>query len=171
ENGIRQYTMDDIVQELDCSKATLYKYFAQKRDLVETVVQQKVQQIAVFAPILRDTQRPYMQRYDEAVSAASLEMAGISTTFLDDLKQLYPKLWDLVRNLQDLAFQALTDFYQEGQERGLLNPDLTPEVLALTDKLFIVAVSDPDQLNGQQIDLKTAFDAYQMTKRKGIFHS
>ncbi|MEL6592629.1 MAG: TetR/AcrR family transcriptional regulator [Bacteroidota bacterium] len=171
ENGIRQYTMDDIVQALDCSKATLYKYFAQKRDLVEAVVQQKVQQIAVFAPILRDTERPYMQRYDEAVSAASLEMAGISTTFLDDLKQLYPKLWDLVRNLQDLAFQALTDFYQEGQERGLLNPDLTPEVLALTDKLFIIAVSDPDQLSGQQIDLKTAFDAYQLTKRKGIFHS
>ncbi|MEM6344274.1 MAG: TetR/AcrR family transcriptional regulator [Bacteroidota bacterium] len=169
ENGIRQYTMDDIVQELNCSKATLYKYFAQKGDLVKAVVQRKINQIAVFAPILRDNERPYMERFTEAVSAASLEMAGISTTFLDDLKQLYPDLWQLVQQLQELAFQALIDFYREGIERDLLHPELDPEVLALTDKLFIVAISDPDQLSGQNIDLKTAFDAFQLTKLKGIF--
>ncbi len=168
-NGIRQYTMDDIVQELNCSKATLYKYFAQKGDLVKAVVQQKINQIAVFAPILRDKERPYMQRFHEALSAASLEMAGISTPFLDDLKQLYPDLWQLVKQLQELAFQALTDFYREGIEQDLLYPELDPEVLALTDKLFIIAISDPDQLSGQNIDLKTAFDAYLLTKLQGIF--
>lgn len=171
ENGIRQFTMDDIVRELNCSKATLYKYFAQKGDLVEAVVQRKVRQIAVFEPILRDQERPYMQRYNEAVSAASLEMAGISTRFLDDLKQFYPTLWQLVQQLQELAYQALTDFYREGIELNLLHPNLNPEVLALTDKLFIVAVSDPDQLSGHNIDLKTAFDAFQLTKLHGIFRA
>jgi AcrR family transcriptional regulator len=167
--GMRQFTMDDWVEELGCSKATLYKYFASKEELVEAVLVIKLGEIAGFAPVLADATLPFEERYDHAVRRASLHLADISTRFLKDLKEMYPPLWQRVNQLLDLAHQSLAAFYREGQNKGILRPDFDPEVMAQTDRLVIAALSDPDMLLGHNIDLKTAFDQYLEMKRKGIF--
>ncbi len=168
-NGLRQYTMDDLVQELGCSKATLYKYFARKQDLVAAVLQLKIAEIASFAPILANQDLSFQQRYEEAVQTVSLQLAGISVGFLTDLKERYPHLWQQVEQLYDLAHLSLQAFYQEGKDAGILRSSLDPGATALTDRLLISAISDPKLLSTHNIDLQKAFDQYQNMKRFGIF--
>lgn len=170
-NGLRQYTMDDLVQELGCSKATLYQYFARKEELVGTILSLKIAEIAAFAPILGNQNLSFMERYEGAVNSASIQLAGISAAFLSDLKELYPGLWLQVEQLYDLAYESLAAFYREGRKAGIIREEFDPESMALTDRLLIVSISNPDLLSSHNIDLKSAFDQYQSMKRYGIFVS
>ena len=40
--GIKSVTMDDLSQELGMSKKTIYKYFADKNDLIQSIIEMKV---------------------------------------------------------------------------------------------------------------------------------
>ena len=37
--GIKSVTMDDLSQELGMSKKTIYKYFADKNDLIQSIIE------------------------------------------------------------------------------------------------------------------------------------
>lgn len=169
KNGLRKYTMDDIAKQLGVSKATVYKHFSTQKEIIQEVVYFKVKEIADFKRDLDNKDTPYLERYQQAVKSSTLKMAGISNQFLIDIKELYPDLWQHFQSLEYYAMQRAKDFYAEGIELGILNDHFNPHWLAMTDKIFVLALSDPKFLVENNLTLHQAFQDYFEMKSRGIF--
>ncbi len=163
-------TMQEVAAILEISKATLYKHFSSRLEIIEAAVELKINEVFEFDTILSDEKLDFLKRFNEAVKVASYRLAGISNAFLLDLKQLYPELWQKIINFIDLAIERIKLFYLEGINKGILN-NLDPNILALTDKIFISALSDPQFLIDNNLSLHSAIESYFNMKSFGIFKS
>ena len=170
QNGLGKFTMDKIAKKLNISKATLYKYFASKDEIIDSVVRYKIQEIITFEELLSDSNIDFSERFFDIIKTASILLAEISGQFLHDTKIKHPELFSKMNTFQDRALNAAEKFYQQGIETGVLN-DINPKILALTDKMFIQAVSNPKFLQDHGISIKEAFDSYFLMKSKGVFKS
>ncbi len=170
QHGLGKFTMDKIAKKLNISKATLYKYFASKDEIIDAVVQYKIHEIITFEDLLADSNIDFSERFFDIIKTASIMLAEISGQFLHDTKIKHPELFSKMNTFQDRALSASEKFYQQGIETGVLN-DINPKILALTDKMFIQAVSNPRFLKDHGISIKEAFDSYFLMKSKGIFKS
>lgn len=168
KNGLRKFSMDDIARELGVSKATVYKHFTSRTEILEAVVRSKISEIAAFEELVEDQNIPYMTRYRNAIRNASVQLAGISNQTLLDLREMYPEMWEKVMSLQYFAAERAKAFYQEGIDKGILN-DFDPTWLAITDKIFIIGLSNPQFLIDNNMTLQKAVDNYFKLKSQGIF--
>lgn len=168
QHGIGKFTMDKIAKKLNISKATLYKYFASKDEIIDAVVQFKIKEIINYENLLSDSNIDFTERFFDTIKSASIMLAEISGQFLHDTKQKHPELFDKMNTFQDRALYAAEKFYQQGIENGVLK-NINPKILALTDKMFIQAVSNPKFLKEHNISVKDAFDSYFLMKSQGIF--
>lgn len=168
KNGLRKFSMDEISTKLGVSKATIYKHFSSREELLEEVVQLKIKEISAFESIVVNKEVPYLTRYHEAIRMASVQLAGISTEFLLDLRSLYPELWAKVESLQYFAAERAKAFYQEGIKLGIVNDSFDPAWLAMTDKIFLLALSDPKFLMQHNLTLQKAVEDYFLMKSLGI---
>lgn len=168
KNGLKKFTMSEISKVLGVSKATVYKHFTSQTEILEEVVRTKIMEIAAFEEFVENENVPYMTRYHNSIKNASLQLAGISNQFLLDLRELYPDMWEKVMSLQYFAAERAKAFYQEGIDKGFLN-DFDPTWLAITDKIFIIGLSNPQFLIDNNLTLQKAVDNYFKLKRQGIF--
>lgn len=162
--------MDNIAQLLNISKATLYKYFSSKKEIINEVVRYKIGEIVAFEAQLADTEITFSEQFFDVVKEASMILSEISEQFLYDTKRHQPKLFEKVIHFQDRALTIAERFYQRGIEAGVIK-NIDPKILALTDKMFIRSVSNPKFLSEHNITRQQAFDAYFLMKSKGIFKS
>ncbi len=166
--GLTRYTMDELANQLGVSKATLYKYYASKDEILDDVISYKLRQIAEFEKILHNEDKPFEARYYEDIKQASLLLAEFSHQFMQETKQKYTDLWTKISSFQERALFAAERFYQRGISAGVLN-DINPKLLALTDKIFIYASSNPYFLKEYGMSLQEAFDGFYLMRSKGIF--
>ena len=166
--GLTKFTMDELATQLGVSKATLYKYYTSKEDILEDVVSYKLREIADFEQLLNNENKPFEERYYEDIKRASLLLAEFSHQFMQETKQKYADLWAKIASFQERALFAAERFYQRGISAGLLN-DINPKLLALTDKIFIYASSNPYFLKEYGMSLQEAFDGFYLMRSQGIF--
>lgn len=169
QNGLRKFTMDDIAGKLGISKATLYKYFASREEILHEIVQYKIAEIEVFEDDLRDENIDFTERFFDIIKGASFLLAEISERFLSETKETHPELWQRINQFQDRALFVAEAFYRRGIESGNMHADLNPRLLALTDKMFIRSVSNRRFLKEYEVSLKEAFDGFYLMKSRGIF--
>jgi AcrR family transcriptional regulator len=168
QQGISKFTMEDIANRLTISKATLYKYYASREEILDEIVRLKLLEIEAFETQLHDDQITFSERYFEVIKNASVLLAEFSSPFLQDIRQKYPELWEKIHAFQQRALLAAEKFYQQGIHKNIMN-DINPRLLALTDKIFINAVANPSFLKDYGLSLQEAFDGFFQMKSKGIF--
>ncbi|PCJ83812.1 MAG: hypothetical protein COA57_10415 [Flavobacteriales bacterium] len=165
--GLRNVTMDEVAKVLQKSKATVYKYFKTKDEIVEFVVQYKLGEIAGFVPVLTDESRPFVQRYIKAVEHISTQLLEISNLFLSDLRKFYSEIWDMVNQFRDMAVNQLKDYYESGIKQGIFN-NINPKLLALSDQVLFDTLTDPQTLDKYGFTLKSVFEEYFKMRLYGV---
>lgn len=168
KNGLQKFSMDEVAQQLNISKATLYKHFRSREEIIETALIVKLNDIGSFKEMLFDESQPYLDRYFNSIHLFFAEISGISTEFLFDLKKLYPEIWKRVEFFREYAATMLKAFYQKGIESAIFN-DVDPAILVLNDKMFFDAISDPDFLIQNGLSLQKAFRDYFTLRTQGLF--
>ena len=168
KNGLKKLSMDDVAKHLSISKATLYKHFSSREEIIETALIVKLNDIGSFKEKLFDESQPYIDRYFNSIHLFFAEISGISTEFLLDLKNLYPDIWKRVAFFREYAATMLKAFYQKGIEGGVFN-DIDPAILVLNDKMFFDAISDPEFLIQNGLSLQKAFRDYFTLRTQGLF--
>ncbi len=116
--GLGKFTMDKISKKLAISKATLYKYFSSKEEIVDAVVQFKIQEIVAFEELLADENIDFTERFFDIIKTASIMLAEISGQFLHDTKLKHPELFAKMDTFSDRALYAAEQFYQQGIATG-----------------------------------------------------
>lgn len=170
KNGLKKLSMDEVAKQLSVSKATLYKHFSSREEIVELALMVKLNDIGSFKEMLFDESQPYIDRYFNSIHLFFAEISGISTEFLLDLKKLYPDIWKRVEFFREYAATMLKAFYSKGIESGVFN-DIDPALLVLNDKMFFDAISDPEVLMQNGLSLQKAFRDYFTLRTQGLFKS
>jgi len=168
ENGLRAVTMDEAASMLGVSKATLYKYFRSREEILACALGWKLDNIRRFREHLADPNLSYVDRFLGALGLASAELSSISTIFLADLRSLYPSLWEQIQVFIAQSLQDLRAFYEEGIAQGAL-ANVHPGVLVATDESFFQRLADPDFLAAEDLTLREALGHYFTLKFGGLF--
>ena len=167
EKGLQEVTMDDAAAYLQKSKATIYKYFPSRENLIQEGLAVKLAQLKSFVPILQEPGKDYLERYNQAMAQFLADAGDISNIFLKDLKAVFPTLWQQVETFRKFAQMVLHQFYLEGIAEGKLKK-IHPALLVQMDRFVFEELTDGEFLSNNNLSLKEAFAQYLEIKFFGI---
>lgn len=167
EHSLANSNMDEIAEGINKSKATLYKYYSSKEKMVADLITYKVSEISKFALILNNEEIPFTERYEKSFALLQKHIADITTEFLEDLKTVFPVIYQYIEQLINTAVEMLTQYYDEGMQRGLFNK-LNARMLSLNDLIMFRQFSDPQFLKENNLNLQQAFQDYFDIRCEGL---
>jgi AcrR family transcriptional regulator len=159
--------MDEVARVLHKSKATIYKYFKSREEIIAFGLTYKLEEIQDFQEILQDHNIPFLERYFRSIEHLSVNISDISNLFLSDLKHLYPELWEQVSAFINHTTEIIKDYYREGIDKGVFSK-INPALMVMSDRFFFAALSDPDFLISHNLSIEGAFKQYFRMKFFGI---
>ena len=130
--GIRAVTMDDIAKELSISKKTIYQYFKDKREIVNTITkmhldieedrffnqtegsENTVQELIMVSQCLRES------------------MQEMKVNIMNELQKFYPEAWQLYMDFKhNVMKNSIKDVIERGQQEGYFREEIDPELIAI----------------------------------------
>jgi AcrR family transcriptional regulator len=156
--------LDDIVRFMDISKATFYKYFSSKEDVIEQGIEMVVTSLKRATALIGDESSPPLLRFQHAFMQSVDIACYLPEELLLDLKQLSPPLWERVKQARRAFQQQLQHFYEQGIVQGIFHP-LNPMLAVLQHELFLRHIMDPVFLMEQDLTLRMLlYDYYEQLK-------
>lgn len=152
--GFKSVTMDDIASAMSVSKKTLYKYFANKNDLVKecTVAVQERIDGAVWAV----REKKYNAIEEEfAVKAIFKDMfKKAKTSPMYQLRKYYPETYQILIDREICTFQDFTiENIEAGIKEGLYRADLDVKLITNFYFTLIFGVYENDLLGQDMQEL------------------
>lgn len=155
QKGIKSVSMDDIAADLAMSKKTLYKWLANKDELVHAVMQQH----------LLETQHDCEQLQGHATSAIDelfrmmdwmrQQFGEVHPSIFYDMQKFHPATWQLwVSHKHEYILAQITDNLRRGIAEELYRPELDVEVLARLRLAQIELAFNADVFPPRQFDVR-----------------
>jgi AcrR family transcriptional regulator len=145
QNGIKSVSMDDIATDLGISKKTLYKWFANKDELVFAVVDTR---LCVIQSECIAVSTPAVDAIDEMLRLsrwADEQFAGIHPSIFHDMRKFYPTAWQVFKGHKNtFILQRIEENLRRGVAEGLFRADLDVAVLARFNLAHIDLVFDTE---------------------------
>lgn len=129
--GIRSVTMDDLARELGVSKKTFYKYFSDKNDIVNSVIQSKLEDDKALCHECRGIGENAIEEIIR-ISMLLLEQLGnLNPAVFYDLKKYYPEAH---KSLNDhkwtFVCETIETNIKRGIEEGIYRSNINSEVIS-----------------------------------------
>lgn len=134
-----ELTMDDIARIAGKSKSTIYEYFESKEEILQAACQTRTNSLSESILNVGSQNLDTVKQYEQLIEIFATGTAGISLSFLQNIKQYYPKTWLVIDEFTNDFVQLLKGHYKKGIKEGLYN-SVSIELLANIDKLFIIQV-------------------------------
>ena len=167
KKGLKEFNMDAVSLELGKSKATVYKYFENREDILRVILEKLFDELLKFKIYLFDSQKEYLTRYEASIELLSKELKGITGVFLFDLKKYHPELWGMVEAFKLVVIGELENFYKEGKRKKLLGAT-SVQLLKVGDEIFLNALLEPSFLIKNNLLLEESLRAYFENKMFGM---
>jgi len=133
--------MDEIAASLRLSKATLYKLFAGKEDLLRAVVRGFIREVsAAVEQIIRDETLGFIEKLAALSFLVSRRLSAIGPLLARDIQQAVPGLWQEIEDFR--REKILANFRRligDGRREGVFRNDLDPD-MAL--HIFVILVDE-----------------------------
>jgi len=140
--------MDEIAANLRLSKATLYKLFANKEDLLRAVIQGFMREVlAAVEGIIGDKTLGFIEKLAALSFLMGRRLAEIGPLLARDIRQAAPRLWQEVEDFRRekiLAnFRRLID---DGRREGVFRDDLDPDLAVHIYVLLVDELLNPEAI-------------------------
>lgn len=165
--GIKEFNMNSVAKALGVSKATVYKYFQSREDILEIIIGQILKELSFYESCLKNNELSYIDRYLMAIEVLGNSLGKISLVFMSDLKKFHPPVWQKIISFSNESLLALREFYGEARASGEVE-NYPLNVLMMGDQLFFNALLDPEFLKANDIGLQEAFEGYFKLKCMGM---
>lgn len=130
--GLRPVTMDDIAKDLSISKKTLYKYFANKEELVRKGVNESFTSISSRMLALldyKDGNAIDMLFQMDAQVCHSIEEHDPSIQF--QLERYYPEVSaSLEKRKREIVLRLMTENINRGKKENIYRKELNSEIVS-----------------------------------------
>jgi TetR/AcrR family transcriptional regulator, cholesterol catabolism regulator len=156
--GIRSVSMDDICRELGMSKKTLYRYFGNKSELVNKVLQQSLEDFESHINTIRINEQNAVDDLLGISRVIDEHMQGASLAISFDLQKYYPEIYrDYLVKKREFASGYLRQNIERGINEGYYRPDLN---IGLIAKLYMQKIEDLHDPNYYKIDEKSYAEVF-----------
>ena len=137
--GIKSVSMDDIAQILHISKKTIYKCFKDKQDLVNRVIEEKINFEKSTLKKYANSNKNAIQRMIDFSRYISQSKKNLNPTMIYDMQKFYPDQWAKMEEFRTDYFKdTVKNNIKHGIKSGLFRPDINAEIIAL---MYITLVS------------------------------
>lgn len=167
KHGIASLRTDDIARYLDLSKATLYKYFESKDDIITNFVDLFIR-LLDMSSVLDETSGSYQERYQVVFRKMLISANYGSDIFLRDLRALYPELTERLHAAWLRRSEILREFYERGMDAGIFVKS-NVELLIMQDELTLAKLSDAAALAARDLPCRQALTDYYRMRLRQIF--
>jgi len=158
-DGIRALRTDDIARHMDLSKATLYKYFSSKDEIIEQLIALYVDYYARSHDALHDETLSFTKRHQLAFEELLASAHYVSDLMLQDLRDTYPELLATLKVSFRQRDEHLHAFYEAGMQAGVFAA-LNPTLVILQDELVFRHLVNPKYLMEKNLTFRTALLDY-----------
>lgn len=129
--GIRSVSMDDIAQQLGMSKKTLYQYYADKDELVNSMIDRHITEMQSDCAHCRVQAVDAIDEMFITMERLMKDLVNINPMVLYDLEKFHYTAFQRFREHKDkFLFKVVKDNIEWGIREGLYRPDLQVEVMA-----------------------------------------
>jgi AcrR family transcriptional regulator len=137
--GIKSVSMDDIAQILRISKKTIYKCFKDKQDLVNRVIEEKINFEKSTLKKYANSNKNAIQLMIDFSRYISQSNKNLNPTMIYDMQKFYPDQWAKMEEFRTDYFKdTVKNNIKHGIKSGLFRPDINAEIIAL---MYITLVS------------------------------
>jgi AcrR family transcriptional regulator len=139
--GFVRVTADDIAAELGISKATLYKEFTSKEEILRGVVRAIMAEIiGRVDAIMKDDTLSFVERLVALFTFVGGRISQFGPLFLRDIQKCAPAVW---REIEDFRREKLVSNFkvilEAGHKEGLFRGDIDNELLL---RMFLKLVEE-----------------------------
>ena len=131
EQGFLRTTADDIAADLGISKATLYKSFRSKDDILESVVRGKIEEIqAGVESLIRDGSLGFVEKMARLLAYLAGQISQFGPVLARDLQRAAPAVWQEVHDFrQDKILKNFRIILESGRREGYFRADVDLDLL------------------------------------------
>jgi AcrR family transcriptional regulator len=129
--GIKSVTMDDIAKHLAVSKKTIYQFFEDKNEMVETLMTIKLKEDECeFRQIQEQSENMIIEVFNLMKHVEAM-FAKTNPNIFYDLQKYHPNAW---KQFQAFKLDCMAKFVEgtldRGKEQGLVRLDINTKLLA-----------------------------------------
>ncbi|SEJ60299.1 TetR/AcrR family transcriptional regulator [Paenibacillus polymyxa] len=169
KDGFQQMRMDDIAKFMDVSRATMYKNFSSKGEVIEGVVRIFVDYIEQLEDRTNEDDDRSFGVWFQQLFEQSVSLVGkISDVFLKDLQMVFPELYEVLKTALDKRELQTLKFYQDGKEKGVFNP-INEKFILLQDDILLREIMNVKYLLYNQITIQQVLNDYYYLKKIQLF--
>ncbi len=129
--GLRSISMDDIARHLSVSKKTLYQHFADKEDLITSVLSTHIDENRKQYEVITKHSINAIDELAQISQCLRKDMAETNPSVLFDLQKFHPKAWEVwLDHKNKYIRQSVVRNINQGIEEGYYRPEVNAEVIA-----------------------------------------
>ncbi len=160
-SGFVRVTADDIAGSLGISKATLYRQFASKEDILKDVIRSLLNEtVARIEALIRLPQEGLVGRLVELFAFLSEQLTVFGPLLVRDLKRYCPELWAEVEAFRREKIQKnFSRVLEAGMREGVFRSDIDRELIL---QFFIVLIQEfmnPENLYRNRRSVREVFES------------
>ncbi len=130
--GIKSITMDDIAKHLAISKKTIYQFYSDKNELVETLMAAKLKEDEIEFQIIQKESANMIEEVFHMMKHISIIFSKTNPTIFYDLQKYHPKAWNLFQAFKhDCMARTIEASIERGKREGLVRSDVNSKVLSI----------------------------------------
>lgn len=167
--SISSLRMDDIAKYMDISKATLYKYFSSKEEIIQNVVSVYIEEVHDSRTTIKNETISYERRFQIAYEHAMTHVLYLPEFFWSDVKKLYPALYEDIASALGHHSEQLCSFFEEGMTKGVFNR-ISPVLYMIQDEAVIRRIAEPSFSITHDMTIRQALFEFYVMKKHQLMH-
>jgi len=168
--GYSRVTTDEISRELGISKATLYRHFSAKRDVLEAIVDRTMEDIlSGVDSIMGDGTLGFLEKLAGLLGFIGAQISRVGGVFAQDLRRSAPDLWDRIERFRrEKIFVNFRTLMADGVRRGVFRKDINRELLLQIYMTLVQEFVNPDRPSGLKCTLSEIFETIARVLFEGV---
>ena len=132
QSGVRSVTMDDIARNLGISKKTIYHYFTDKNELINALVDKRLNEDREQMCSLISSSENMIEELVTMTKGAEDVFSRINPIVVHDLQKYYPDAWTRFQIFKvDFLINTLEKLLLKGIQQGYIRPDVDAKIVAI----------------------------------------
>jgi AcrR family transcriptional regulator len=148
KHGIKRVTIEEICQEANVSKATFYKHFNNKIELVKRIIDWIAKESMDKYRKIMEQDISFEEKIKRSVELKMEQTDAMSSEFYNDyLLHADPELSAYLGKTMGEGLSTILGDYTEAQERGDIRSDIKPEFILYFLNHMVTIAEDPNLLD------------------------
>lgn len=170
EKGYLGVSVDEIVNSLGMSKATLYRYFKSKEELVETIASRFFKDVNdILLNLLNDKSKNFEEKLFSFVSVRAKMLKRVNPILIEELSKEDTGLYEWILNLRNELIEGeFRSFLRAGQMMGEIRNDVNLHVMILMVTTAIDQLTNPGSMLLHKMTYDMCFEQVMSIVWKGI---